>query len=272
MDDQAKYGVVVTQAGVPIDYAADYQKVLDSRWRFMEIALEVRVDIQTGTLADGYNAIVLADHNLGFLPAWEFTFESQSGNTDLSNATFLGGLMADEQKCYAHILKFNGMSTNSVSIKGYVRVYNVPMSLEYTAPNEDPTGGTGNEKSSIGVQVINGDSGGRMGDDTPSSYSLNTYSKAISVHKTGSAQANTTLTVTHNIGYLPTWYIAKLNDIVNAFYSTPLNGKRTIGPMSNFIGKSAATAQTITLSGAQSSLGTNWYAYLILKDPVEIVG
>ena len=40
-------GIMISQEGVPVERAADYQKVLDSRWRFMEVAqeIDIKVDI-----------------------------------------------------------------------------------------------------------------------------------------------------------------------------------------------------------------------------------
>ena len=39
-----RYGVQISQQGIDVSRAADYQKVLDSNWKFLDIAVEKDVD------------------------------------------------------------------------------------------------------------------------------------------------------------------------------------------------------------------------------------
>ena len=70
----ARYGVQISQQGVSIERAADYQKVLDSNWKFLDIAFEVDIDVKIGMGArpNGYYLVELFNHGLGYIPAFEF--------------------------------------------------------------------------------------------------------------------------------------------------------------------------------------------------------
>ena len=60
-------GIRVVQEGMDVEQASDYQTVLDSRWRFMEVGIEIEsknIVLPATPLATGYQRVNIARHNL----------------------------------------------------------------------------------------------------------------------------------------------------------------------------------------------------------------
>lgn len=267
-------GIVVTQAGIPVERSADYQRVLDSRWRFMEMVVDIEIDVSHSDWKTGYQIITLYEHKLGFLPAFEFY---QDESVQMNPDVFFGGaaynyIMSDTNKVFLEVL-YTDYSTIPVRIKGQLRIFNVPITEEYTAPDYGVNLGSGITDTSIGVRAIETERRGtaRMGDETMTAYSLNTKAKTLSVHKTGFIQATDhTVTITHNVGYPPTYYVCRVQDLASGFYTHPLNGVRVVMCMTNQFSRAVANSRTIIFKGVQSTLLGVKLGYLILKDPVEL--
>ena len=77
-------GIRVTQPGVSVPYAADYQYVFNSDWPSLAIAFEAVVTV-TGT----YGTATVA-HNLGFVPfiqVWDYTGGTNNGRVGIAIST-----------------------------------------------------------------------------------------------------------------------------------------------------------------------------------------
>lgn len=276
----SRYGAKVSQQGVDVTRAADYQKVLDTGWKFVEITHQVSIDVSYSSWATGYNQIILFEHGLGYRPAFEFMPDPgwSMGNPDVyfnNPNTLFDDMKADERYIYIFPI-WNASSTTALRVKGVMRVFNVDITAEYKAPSEAVALEPGSDQTKYGAKIIDVNArSARMGDTAIQNYSMNTNAKAISLHSTGVRTANAgnsnKLTITHNIGYPPTYYIATLYALANGTYTHPKAGITMVGRIKNNIGRALATNIDIVFTGAQAALNGD-YAFMLLKDPVGFAG
>lgn len=278
----AKYGIVIAQQGVPIDRAADYQKVLDSDWKFLNINVEVPIDYSTGTIsgANGYRVYKVYEHGLGYIPAWEFVPSTSSGgNADIFSQGYkdmMRYLVADDKAIYLVAL-YTGGVTSAVILKGFLRIFALNVMEEYAAP-VGPIGPLQPLSSAMyGAKFADPNRGSaKITDEGIYAFSLDTQAKQISVHKHGTvvAAGDGTLTINHGVGYPPTYMLARVNqdDKWGAFYGNPFGaGKETVGPMLPVAVRANTTVDNIVFTGQQSTIAGK-FAYVILKDPAEVAG
>lgn len=185
-------GIIFTQSGVPVQGSADYQRVFDSRWRFMEVELERKFTIELPALppvdpTKRYeDKIVIIKHGLGFVPMFETDFVDQRYvYTMLSGAS----MYADSQ--YLFLKRFvTNQGAEAQSLTFNVRIYNLPVLTEYTAPKGLPQG-TQSPRSNIGVKFLDGQTPGvDVGDNAVRGFSVDTTKKILSIHKHGLAKIN----------------------------------------------------------------------------------
>lgn len=190
---EGEIGAIFTQQGVSVQGAADYQKVLDSRWRFMEVEIEQLVTVvlparaATATIADRYfDDITVVDHNLGFFPAFE--------TNDTTNASIL----SDGQRVFVRrIVSTGGQPASTLTLK--VRVYNLPITTEYVAIKEFVAGSSSPE-SSVGIEFLDGKAPGvALGDVSPVGFSADTRKKILSIHRHGVQYINPWASNTVNV-------------------------------------------------------------------------
>lgn len=274
-----KYGIVISQAGIPIDRAADYQKVLDSDWKFLNINVEMNVDFSTPALsgANGYRKYVVFEHNLGYKPAFEFTPSTLSGgNPDVffnGYKDVMTSIAVDDKALYVVFL-YTGGSTNPIRVKGTLRIFALDVMTEYTAPSSPAGPLQPLALAMYGAKFSDPNRGSaKITDEGVYAFSLNTQAKQISLHKHGTATAASgTLTIVHNVGYPPTYMVARVKDdsTWGAFYGNPFGaGVETIGPMMSVAIRANTTNDDIVFRGQQSSI-VGKFAYIILKDPAEV--
>lgn len=192
----AEYGIIVTQEGVPVERAADYQKVLDSRWRFMEVEYEVDVTVTipgkaaSGTSYPQYGSVF--KHNLSFIPAfhgsWEvLSFEYSGG----SHPDLLGAeLLISDKEIVLYRLVDSLTDVNPVTIRVKAIIYNLPIDEEYQAPAE-ASRGSGRAESDIGVRALDGSNSKiNISDNSSYGFSIDTKKKVLSINKVGSKAIN----------------------------------------------------------------------------------
>lgn len=277
-----RYGVEISQQGIPVDRAADYQKVLDSNWKFLDIAFEVDIDIKIGLsgVSNGFYPIEIFAHNLGYLPAFEFipsplTKELNNQNNVLTNGyrESLSLIRADNQKVYANIL-YSG-SNIEMRLVGKLRVFALDILTEYMAPTVAITTTSKSPQSRYGAKFLDLNKGkGDIDDETLYPFTLNTRGKQMSIHKHGTQRTDAgLLTITHNVGYPPTYMICKFEEKSNwgRYYPYPFKTDYVVGSMVTAYYLAKLTPKTIQFKGVQAAL-QGLYGYIILKDPAEIAG
>jgi len=284
-------GLEVSAQGVPLRNAADYQKVLDTRWEVLEIENEINLDLTANISQNGWvgNVVTLATHSLGHPAAFEFFPEDTSTHVLRGFGTRAGFtytyppagftedflLQSDDTGVYLTLPKFSGDAAYSVAVKGLLRIYKNDITTTFKAPVEDvSTIPATNTKIGARIAKI----GHRVNDSASVDYKLNTDARMIGVQSRGLQQVGTVeagkLTINHDAGYRPTYYTAYYDDhatpnVSGGVYPDPFYGKKTLYPMVQFFTFAFADSHTITLRGVQSALAGT-FAYLILKDPVDL--
>ncbi len=185
-------GIIFTQSGVPVQGSADYQRVFDSRWRFMEIELEREFTVNlpalpaVGEAAHYHDDTIVIKHGLGFVPMFETNFPDQRYiYTVLSPAS----IFCDAQNLFIRrLVTTQGAEAQTLTFK--VRIYNLPVLTDYTAPKGLPQG-TSSPRSNIGVKFLDGQTAGvDVGDNAVKGFSVDTTKKILSIHKHGLAKIN----------------------------------------------------------------------------------
>jgi hypothetical protein len=304
-------GFVLSQEGIPVSYAADYQKVIDSRWKFLEIAFDTTIDLSFSNLlttrnstgvtggTHGYNIFTILNHNLGYLPYFEYeilpntTTGIYSGLHDSGYnwiATIpLNPLFADNNNIYFELAYYRQNNaapntyTGTIRLNVRVKVYAVNLILEYSAPTLNSIGSKSFASSKTGVKMLRGNLGTIGGMDLRN-FSTNTTAKTISIQKTGTAVTPSSgpLVITHNAGYPPSFLMTQVIDrtkSVNPYsgsagYNTdatdyPLYNTPIILPGDSTIYSSHSDNYQLTVGGVQAAL-SGYFSYIILKDPAEI--
>lgn len=195
-------GIEITQKGVPVDRAADYQKVLDSRWLFMEVALEVDTVVTIPATAlppsDSFQRVNVAKHNLtrqgkSFVPAFHASWLPDSqypvgvgyNNFDVYPSA---SLYIDDQYLFFYRKLFAsggilGAPPPAITIRVKAKIYNLPITEDYLAIQDIPTG-VGKVNTRFGVTALDGsNSATTVGGTSPDGYSIDTRKKVLSVHK-----------------------------------------------------------------------------------------
>lgn len=277
-------GIQIAQQGVPIDDAADYQLVLDSRWPLLEIYIEKEIDVtlpvppnspDTSAFAMYYTYELLT-HDLGFPPAWEFYVDPDVPLSD--PVTFDSVIIrVTNKRVFVERLVFLDGSTGAPSspsdttfhVKGKVLIYKNNILNEYQSTAFTPEGRGIQERNRYGVKVLTEETAATaMSDDDYRNFALNTEAKAMGIHKTGLTVANAATsniaTIQHGLGYLPTFMIYQY--IADPDYGV-LSGGIEEPRLEGVRADTRATNTTLTFRGVQAALvGT--YAYLIFKDPI----
>lgn len=183
-------GFVFTQSGVPVRGSAEYQRVFDSRWRFMEIDQEVEVTVHFPA-ADPVDAsarylqeVPIINHNLGFHPAYESDIPDAGGN-----GGFGGFMWADEKRIFGRrLVSSSGRSEETFT--GKIRIYNLPILESYVAPKGLPQG-LSSPRGPAGVKFLDENArGANIGSNSPVGFSIDTSKKVLAVHRHGLADIN----------------------------------------------------------------------------------
>lgn len=188
-------GISVTRQGVPIDRAADYQKVLDSRWRFMEVEYPLNITkVLPAGIANNVSSqtqrVNIFRHNLGFVPAFHGSWKPEAAwmsyVTDGYHPDLIGAqLWCDDEWLYFERLIDPSTNVASLSIDVSALIYNLPILEDYQAPTEVAVG-TAPTKSTYGLRALDGkDPNVTIDGSSSHGFSVDTKKKIISVNRVG---------------------------------------------------------------------------------------
>lgn len=276
-----RYGIQVSQQGIPVERAADYQMVLDSNWKFLDVAYDMSVDMLINITGptNGFYVIPIFQHSLGYLPAFEFMVSSLTADGSNSKVLFsdvrqvLQNIRADSKNVFASFVYVG----NPISIRlvGRLRVFALDILTEYQAPTVTPLGAAEPRGSRYGAKFLDLNKGnGDIEDETMYPFTLNTRGKQISIHKHGTKYAaSSVLTLQHDVGYPPTFMLAKIEEksAWQSIYPYPYAEDTIIGSMTSSYFTALVDPVNIEFRGVQSSI-VGRFGYIILKDPAEIAG
>lgn len=264
-----EYGIRITQAGIPVSRAADYQEVMDERWPVLEFLFEGIVTIENAKsqAAGTIDYIPIFSHKLGYLPG--YFFKNITNDVNTSNNSVSNQIFADDQNIYLRVIKTAGVVV-TVNLKFFLAVIDRNCSLEFQSPIDVTTADQVTNPSTYGLKVLNHPSGQGMNERDKSLYSFNTNAKSMSLQQTGIRSAvspNFTIAVDHRLGYPPTYFLARRTPVIGS--ADPFLGKVTIKPLGNGGGVGKSSSITLTIRGGQAAL-TGDYMFVILKDPVGL--
>ena len=271
-------GIRVSQQGVPVGKAADYQKTMDERWpvvemSFMGIVDGVFSDTTPGTRKNAAGSIYhipVFHHGLGFTPGYRFiqiaASRSSSGNT-LAFSSF-----ADDQDIWVVVYPDSNNAPVTFTFKFFVGVFGRDLTQSFTSPIADLSPGEVTASSDYGLKIAKQISAGAMSIDDKSQYSIHSNAKSLAYQAHGIQPAETSgtyngsLIIPHRLGYAPTYFIASRGP--QAGSANPSLGKITTGRFFPGFGIAFADSINVRIRGAQATL-VGEYLYLILKEPVE---
>jgi hypothetical protein len=277
-------GISISQSGVPVARAADYQKTIDSRWKFLEVEKEGFIDIYIPAIPAGgsntlqYNQrfIVIA-HKLGYYPLFQTSVSVVKGTpADSQNpgSTFLTPVVLSDNKnlyLFPDYQSFAGQ--NAITVRVRYRVFAVDISKEYQAPGESPVGASGSV-SSIGIKFLDGSGESRINQKSPVGFSADSTKKTLAIHKVTTKDVTSTDNiVVHGVGYPPSYMMCEAPRAVFADhfsgYVIPWRADIFSGPEFNPIVRVTADTSTIKFTGVQAVFQGK-YAFVIIKDPIDL--
>jgi hypothetical protein len=196
-------GIRISQRGLDIEKAADYQLVMDSKVPTPGVVFE-----DEGIITENKGLIKLASHTLGFRPLTLFfvdTADTTTPNDDRwgIDSFFLGKV--NEEGIY-----FDTSSVNAYPTRYKYMVFNIPADVDYDSPITNPESGVSSKPSTVGMQVSK--PGHIISERQMENFSLNTDSKTLQIHaiRWGSGTEDdpqfaptNIIRVRHNLGYAP---------------------------------------------------------------------
>lgn len=282
------YGAIFSEEGVPVTTASDDQKVLDTRWVTLDIAEEpnytATLTLPTtapgngSTLGGTYTNVIAYSHNLGFLPA--FDYEIVSSTVSDPNAVSVDPVfVSDGQNIYYSAGISTLLSSVTVTINVNFRIYNLPITTNYVAPvvQTDPTAAP--VQTGYGAKFLNSNSLAlSINNSSVENFSFNTQLRPLNILQHGPVTVPSSpsdpnfgkiiINYSYN-GRHPVYLLA-------IYYpTTAQNGNATlpspsVGALTFSGGQSTITDTVLTIAGAQSAL-IGSFAYILLKDPLDIV-
>lgn len=275
MTDDTNAGLIVTQNGVPVSGAADYQKTIDTRWTFLDIADEQAFDIShSDSGSTHFWAEKIMDHRLGYLPAFTFRPTVVDGGGSSFFATNYQ-VIATKNSVYIRNLYVSGDPTTPTRLAGFLRIFACDITTAYQAPIALVQSVAGLTNVGVGVKILT--NGGSMNSTNLQDFGIDTEAKALAIQQTGTAVATTansgTLLINHNLGYPPTYFLAQVQSAAEfaatTIFTNPVP-EGTISPMDTAFGaRITADAVNLTMKGVQAAL-SGTYAFLITKEPAEV--
>jgi len=187
-----RYGIQISQEGIPLNRAADYQKVLDDRWNFLDIAFDTEVRFEKtayDTLSSHFWKLEIFRHDLGYIPG--FTIReidtTTNGPLEAGNLT----VVATKDKVYIQGLYISGSGTPPIVGRISLRIFAVDITTEYTQPIESITPMSRTKSTKYGAKVLKPGKGNLgINNQEMSNFSLNTDSKTLAIQQTGMLNIN----------------------------------------------------------------------------------
>lgn len=217
-------GIRVVQEGMDVEQASDYQTVLDSRWRFMEVGIEIEsknIVLPATPLATGYQRVNIARHNLtregrSFVPAFHATAR------DIATGEFFDGIGADNEWIFIYRETNTVSSLPAITLNLKAQVYNLPILENYLAPVEIAPK-SAKSSSRYGLRALDGtDSAVTVSSVSAHGFSVDTRKKILSVHKVMSKKVN--------YAYYDSASVPSINTSTDVLTIEPSNNFQQVSP------------------------------------------
>lgn len=266
------YGATFSQSGTPIDRAADFQRILDTRWKTMSI---VETQPFIGGLGANFTTYKILDHNLGYLPAFEAPYYNTRYEVQ-STAAGTFAFVADRTSIY--FVKVNGVDLPKYTMNGHINVYD--LNIEEDFDSQAKGNMLSPKKTSYGIKIVGDDeyAAKNVGDAGTLGFAMTTESKALGISRvnqviitSGGFGEDAKAIIEHDLGYPPLIKFINMNPITGGI-TAPSNSPVFCGPMGMSFGTNnlwvRAETNRLTVSASQAST----LRYIIFREPTEIAG
>lgn len=187
-----RYGLEFSQEGIPIQRAADYQKVLDDRWPFLDIAFEQEIPIEYEIKANATSyawSLLIYEHNLGFLPG--FTYRLLEGSFFDSFGSRAVWVVSTAKGIYLRGEYFGGDPASKLVMRLFIRCFAVDMLTPFKSPVEHGVPRVRTKSRKYGVKFLKPRlNPERFEGDEMSDFSIHNDAKALAVQQIGQLDLN----------------------------------------------------------------------------------
>lgn len=275
-------GVAFSQSGVPLRLAAEYQKPIDSRVKYLEIELDdsFRVSVPAVPKVPKYTTRVyamtkIADHSLGYFPLFEASITTLNGTVAASSQ--FSEVYADNTGVYLVTSFQDDFGQNQVDYLIKVRIYTVNLEEEYDSGTTNFAPPKGIAPNDYGIKFVDDSGRSNISDKSSVGFSVDTTKKIIPIHKVILKYFDGTTpndTVEHGAGYPPTYLLGTapgflFQDYYAGYASITWRSRRFCAPMTNPWARINANTRAIRFRGIQATFQGN-YVIVILKDPMDL--
>lgn len=256
-------GIRVTQEGVPVQRAAEYQEILDERFPFLEFSFVGEVRASGSIPASGTVAVELHRHGLPHVPGF-FWMPIKPDGTYEDDFNVPDPVSTSDRV----VIEFASYMGSSYSVRGVLMVVKNDLTQTIKAPRGGSVVQSTTGPQKRGIAVLR-EGGGDIESNDKTNFTLHTNARSFAIHMCGVenvpvGDADGGFYITHDLGYPPTFFYARR--FVETFDA--LKGQTCQEPFMYNAGLARATATTLFLRGGQGALQGD-YMYLILKDPVD---
>lgn len=274
-------GIAITQEGIDVENASDYQKVLDSRWLFFEVLADLEETITIPDLGtpstNGYQRVNIVRHGATkggrpFVPAFHSGWKREEAFVDFDDQYVyenLCGVAADDEYIYFYRRYLSGYNTPAFTVSVNAKVYNIPILEDYLAPIEvAPL--SFKRDTGIGIRALDSSNATTTIESHASTgFSIDTRKKILSIHKvmqknidnSGGADDSR---IPHDNTYPPSYMFCSIIDNING-------AGQAVKPLYHISVVPLVSADNTYLyfKGVQS-VYKDHIAVIIIKDPIEV--
>lgn len=271
MDEQ--FGAAISEQGVPLAQASDDQKVIDTRWKTLDILYDYTYSNTVAlTMVSHFNTnyIEISTHNLGYLPAFDYEILSYT-LTDPS-ATVAWFAFADNVNVYLVPQIISLQANVSLTVSVAVRVYALNITQFYQAPNVQAISTANPSSTGFGIEFIKpADASPVIINNPINEYSFNTQLHPLNILQNGTytiPSGGTTILINYTYPQFPLYLLAQY--LPSGYVSTHVSVPGPLIGSLGFQGGSTTISSTaLTVTGVQSTLSGS-YAYILFKDPIGL--
>lgn len=252
-------GIRVTQEGVSVDQAAEYQMILHEQFPYLEFDFVGEVKASGSVSSNTFVKMYM--HTLPHIPQF-FCFPIKTDGTYDRDDT---GYLATSDS-----IGFIAWSGETYNKRWLLMVIKQDLTQTISAPKGGSIVQATTGPQRKGVAVLKEGANDDIESKDKSNFSLHTNARSFAIHmcgkKTVDSSTSNLLVLNHDLGYPPTFFVARRQ--VESGSANPLLGQTTQNAFVRNAALATANSATITLRGAQAALNGE-YTYLILKDPVD---
>lgn len=276
-----EFGAAISEQGIPVNTASDDQKVLDTRWKTLDIFAEYTytntLTINTTALGNGSNIgfsknfITIFSHNLGYLPGIDYIVNSYSVSDP--NPLIEGFFpYADANNVYLAPIIGSVLTSLSLTISITIRIYALDITTFYQAPTQQPESTVNPNTSEFGAEFINPKfASPDIQDASIEQYSFSTKLRPLNILQHGIASSTGNIAISYNYPKKPLYLLATyLPNGLPAGLATHISlPGPLVGDLGFQGGRGTITNDIINIRGVQASLSGN-FVYILFKDPIDI--